>query len=57
MPQWQKSSYSNGTDGADCLELARQPGSLLLRESDEPDRVLTLTSGNLTALLHLLQEP
>lgn len=57
MPQWRKSSYSNGTDGADCLELAAGSGVLLLRESDEPDRVLTLSSGSLTALLHLLREP
>lgn len=51
MPQWQKSSFSNGTDGAECLEIAGGTGALLLRESDEPDHVLTLTPNALSALI------
>ncbi|MFD9067947.1 DUF397 domain-containing protein [Kitasatospora purpeofusca] len=47
---WQKSSYS--TEAANCLDLAAAPdGAVKLRESDEPDTVLTTTPGRLRALL------
>ncbi|NGO72030.1 DUF397 domain-containing protein [Streptomyces boncukensis] len=39
--RWQKSSSSGGDDGNDCVEVAAIPASLLLRESDDPDVVLT----------------
>ncbi|WP_327316928.1 DUF397 domain-containing protein [Streptomyces sp. NBC_01235] len=50
---WQKSSFSGGGDGNNCLELASTPASatLHLRESDTPATVLTTTH---TALTHLL---
>lgn len=40
MTQWQKSTFSSGTDGSNCVELAAEDGKLLLRESDAPDRIL-----------------
>ncbi|WP_043475782.1 DUF397 domain-containing protein [Kitasatospora sp. MBT66] len=47
---WQKSSFSGDT--ANCLYLAAAPdGAVKLRESDEPDTVLTTTPGRLQALL------
>lgn len=38
---WQKSTYSDGGDGNDCIELASTPAVLHLRESDAPGTVLT----------------
>lgn len=54
MTQWQKSTFSSGTDGSNCVELAAEVGKLLLRESDDPDRILPLTRTGLTALLRHL---
>ncbi|MDX3247310.1 DUF397 domain-containing protein [Streptomyces sp. ME18-1-4] len=54
MIQWQKSSFSGGADGNECLELAATPVALLLRESDDPVRILPLAPGALAALLHLV---
>ncbi|MGW5866155.1 DUF397 domain-containing protein [Streptomyces sp. NPDC055239] len=48
---WQKSSFSGGGDGNECLELALPNGALLLRESDAPARVLTATPAGLAALM------
>jgi hypothetical protein len=49
--KWQKSSFSGGGEGNDCLELASTPTTLHLRESDAPTTILTTTP---TALSHLL---
>jgi hypothetical protein len=49
--QWQKSSYSGGGDGDECVELARHHRTLLLRESDEPTRILPVSPEGLAALL------
>jgi hypothetical protein len=49
--QWQKSSYSGGGDGDECLELAYRKRTLLLRESDDPDRILPISPVGLAALL------
>jgi hypothetical protein len=47
---WQKSSYSG--DGSNCVNVAAAPtGALHLRESDEPDVVLTTTPARLHALI------
>ncbi|MFE6871260.1 DUF397 domain-containing protein [Kitasatospora sp. NPDC057692] len=47
---WQKSSYSS--QAANCIYLAAAPdGAIKLRESDEPDTVLTTTPDKLRALL------
>ncbi|MDX3532717.1 DUF397 domain-containing protein, partial [Streptomyces sp. ID05-39B] len=34
--KWQKSSFSGGGEGNDCLELASSPTRIHLRESDTP---------------------
>ena len=48
---WQKSSFSGGGDGDSCVELAAVNGDPLLRESDEPERILPVTHHGLAALL------
>ncbi|GAA3990376.1 MULTISPECIES: DUF397 domain-containing protein [Streptomyces] len=55
MIQWQKSTFSSGSDGANCVELAVHEERLLLRESDAPDRILQVTQDGLSALLRRLQ--
>ncbi|WP_116213302.1 DUF397 domain-containing protein [Streptomyces olivoreticuli] len=51
---WQKSSYS--TQGANCLTIAAAPnGKLQLRESDNPDTILTLTATQLRTLIRMLK--
>ncbi|MFJ9585258.1 DUF397 domain-containing protein [Streptomyces acidicola] len=55
MTQWQKSTFSSGTDGSNCVELAHsEEAALLLRESDDPTRILPVTP---TALAALLRDP
>ncbi|WP_169400774.1 DUF397 domain-containing protein [Streptomyces hokutonensis] len=54
MIQWQKSSFSNGNDGANCVEVAASEGELLLRESDDPACVLPVTADGLAAFLRRL---
>ncbi|MFE0251397.1 DUF397 domain-containing protein [Streptomyces sp. NPDC059010] len=49
---WQKSSFSDGSEGSTCVEVAVTPTTLHLRESDHPATVLTTTR---TPLTHLLQ--
>ncbi|MEH0576257.1 MULTISPECIES: DUF397 domain-containing protein [Streptomyces] len=52
---WQKSSFSGGGDGNNCLELASPPATphlhLHLRESDTPATILTTTP---TTVAHLI---
>lgn len=54
MIEWQKSMYSGGGDGNECVELAYSEGELLLRESDAPTRILPVTAPSLAGLLHHL---
>jgi hypothetical protein len=49
--QWQKSSFSSGSDGASCVELALSCGELLLRESEDPERILPVSRESLATLL------
>ncbi|MEU5342033.1 MULTISPECIES: DUF397 domain-containing protein [unclassified Streptomyces] len=49
---WQKSSFSGGGDGNNCVELASIPGTIHLRESDEPSIHLVTTP---TSFSHLLR--
>ncbi|MEV8542945.1 DUF397 domain-containing protein [Streptomyces sp. NPDC051572] len=56
MIQWQKATSSSGSDGSSCVELAHAEASLLLRESDDPTRVLPLTPITLAALLHRMRD-
>lgn len=48
---WQKSSYSGGGDGSDCIELTARDGAVLLRESDDPDVVVSTTPAKLRAFI------
>ncbi|WP_461014348.1 DUF397 domain-containing protein [Streptomyces daliensis] len=48
--QWRKSSFSEQPEG-NCLELASHNGDILVRESDEPDRVVRTTPAKLRAFL------
>ncbi|MFE5123816.1 DUF397 domain-containing protein [Streptomyces sp. NPDC056669] len=50
MHHWRKSSYSGESDQHNCVELARTPDSILLRESDEPHTVIATTPAALRAL-------
>ncbi|MGW2642186.1 DUF397 domain-containing protein [Streptomyces sp. NPDC001348] len=51
---WQKSSFSG--DQANCLNLAAPTpaGPIHLRESDQPDTILTTTPAALAALIQAL---
>ncbi|MEV0638953.1 DUF397 domain-containing protein [Streptomyces sp. NPDC050619] len=49
-PNWQKSTYSE--EGSACVYLATTPtGTILLRESDEPETILTTGPHQLRALI------
>ncbi|MEV2212771.1 DUF397 domain-containing protein [Streptomyces sp. NPDC050997] len=49
-PIWQKSTYSE--EGSACVYLATTPtGTILLRESDEPETILTIGPRELHALI------
>ncbi|QJT03193.1 DUF397 domain-containing protein [Streptomyces asoensis] len=50
---WQKSSFSGGSDGNNCLELTSTTATFRLRESDSPTTILTTTPA---ALAHLLAD-
>ncbi|MFJ4423094.1 DUF397 domain-containing protein [Streptomyces bobili] len=52
---WQKSSFSGGGDGDNCLELASTPTTFHLRESDTPATILTTTPTPLTHLLDAIR--
>ncbi|MGW3107415.1 DUF397 domain-containing protein [Streptomyces sp. NPDC001100] len=54
MIEWQKSTFSSGSDGSSCVELAYGEGELLLRESDDPARILPVAPSGLAALLRRL---
>jgi hypothetical protein len=58
VTQWQKSSFSGGGDGDECVQLAHGKASLLMCESDDPVRILSVTPTGLAALLaHLRDGP
>ncbi|MEU9473281.1 DUF397 domain-containing protein [Streptomyces avermitilis] len=51
---WQKSTYS--PDGSNCVYVAATPtGAVHLRESDEPDVILTTTPASLHSLIRTLK--
>jgi hypothetical protein len=53
---WQKSSFSEQSPEASCVELARPGGAaLLLRESDDPGVIATASPARLRALLHAVK--
>jgi len=49
---WQKSSFSGGGEGNDCVEVATTPHGIHLRESDTPTTHLTTTPTPLAHFLH-----
>jgi hypothetical protein len=55
VTQWQKSSFPGPGDGNECLELSCVEGALLLRESDDPGRILSVTPQGLAGLLRRLR--
>ncbi|WP_190083632.1 DUF397 domain-containing protein [Streptomyces longisporoflavus] len=48
---WQKSSFSGGGDGANCVEIGLAQSTIHLRESDTPDQVLSTSPESLAALI------
>jgi hypothetical protein len=48
---WQKSSYSGQGEGDACVEVASIGEDIALRESDDPDRVVTTTPAKLGSLI------
>ncbi|CAM5418534.1 DUF397 domain-containing protein [Streptomyces aurantiogriseus] len=53
---WQKSSYSE--EGSACVYLATaSDGTIFLRESDDPETILTTGDGPLAALIAALKIP
>ncbi|MFE9765742.1 DUF397 domain-containing protein [Streptomyces sp. NPDC005808] len=52
--QWQKSTFS--PDASNCVYVAAPvPGTIYLRESDEPDVLVKTTHAPLWALIHALK--
>ncbi|MGI5471905.1 DUF397 domain-containing protein [Streptomyces sp. CA-132043] len=50
-PDWRKSSYSSN-DGPSCVEIAVDPGAVLIRDSKNPQGPrLTCTSGQWAAFV------
>jgi hypothetical protein len=52
---WQKSSFSGGTTGNECVEIAADGGAIRLRESDAPAAVVTTTPQALAALIRAVK--
>ncbi|MET7827811.1 DUF397 domain-containing protein [Streptomyces sp. NPDC005386] len=52
---WRKSSFSGPGDGDSCVELASTPGTLHLRESDDPTTILTTTPAPIGHLLNAIR--
>ncbi|MEV7287724.1 DUF397 domain-containing protein [Streptomyces sp. NPDC093252] len=48
---WQKSSFSTDAEDTNCLELAMHGGEILLRESEDPESIVTTTPAKLAAFL------
>lgn len=48
---WQKSSFSGADNNQSCIELAPVDGSIRMRESDDPDVVVTTSITKLRAFV------
>ncbi|QLE72810.1 DUF397 domain-containing protein [Streptomyces rectiverticillatus] len=55
MIAWQKSSFSGSGPDNSCVEVAAVGGLALIRESDEPDTVITTPPGSLRTLIRALR--
>lgn len=53
--EWQKSSFSGGGDGPNCVELGAVDGTVRLRESDAPGTELATTPAGLAELIRELK--
>lgn len=51
VARWQKSSFSGGGDGNECVEVAAVDGAIRLRESDAPGTELSTTPARLASLI------
>ncbi|MGC5343187.1 DUF397 domain-containing protein [Streptomyces sp. AM 4-1-1] len=49
--KWQKSSFSGPDDNQSCIELAPVGGVIKLRESDDPDVIVTTSAAKLRAFV------
>ncbi|MGW1872320.1 DUF397 domain-containing protein [Streptomyces sp. NPDC001975] len=55
---WRKSSYSEGGDGNECVEIATTPTHTAVRDSKAPARAtLTFPAGAFTRFLEALRTP
>ncbi|MGW3934277.1 DUF397 domain-containing protein [Streptomyces phaeochromogenes] len=55
---WRKSSYSDGDDGNDCVEIATSPTHIAVRDSKAPARAtLTFPAGAFTSFIDALKSP
>ncbi|MGW4033307.1 DUF397 domain-containing protein [Streptomyces sp. NPDC004838] len=48
---WQKSSFSGADDNQSCLEVAPYAGAIKIRESDDPDVIVTTSVEKLGAFI------
>lgn len=48
---WQKSSFSGADDNQSCVELAPVDGAIAMRESDDPDVIVTTSVEKLRAFI------
>ncbi|MGW5114779.1 DUF397 domain-containing protein [Streptomyces noursei] len=48
---WQKSSFSGPDDNQSCIEVASLYGEIKLRESDDPDVIVTTSVAKLRAFV------
>lgn len=48
---WQKSSFSGGGNGGDCVEVATAADAVFLRESDTPQAVVATSRAHVRVLL------
>ncbi len=54
---WRKSSYSDGGDGNDCVEIANSSTHIAVRDSKAPaDGTLTFAAEPFTAFVNALAE-
>ncbi|MFI1681704.1 DUF397 domain-containing protein [Streptomyces sp. NPDC020607] len=54
-PTWQKSTFSDGSDGDTCVELAPAGTCIRLRESEDPATELTAAPETFAGLLRALR--
>ncbi|MFJ6719658.1 DUF397 domain-containing protein [Streptomyces sp. NPDC091259] len=47
---WQKSSFSGG-GGENCIEVGRQADGIVMRESDDPQAIITTSPAKLAAFI------